>query len=107
MLQSSFISKAHELDAWLEEFGYWNDHVHILLRTSPNIALSNIYGQLKGISAWLWRKRWPQRPFFWADGVFVATVDADNCDALRHYIRNQKKHHDDQTTVSLWEPEIQ
>ena len=40
--------KAHDLDAWLEEFGAWNDHVHILLRTRPTIALSDVYRQLKG-----------------------------------------------------------
>jgi putative transposase len=100
----SMRAKAHELDAWIEEFGGWREHVHLLVRARPTIALSDVYGQLKGFASWEWRRQWPDRPFGWGDGVYVVTVDPDNCDGLRAYIRNQRTHHGDGTIVTSWEP---
>lgn len=97
--------KAHEVDAWIEEFGGWREHVHLLLRARPTIALSEVYGQMKGLSAWAWRKEWPERPFGWGDGVWAVTVDPENCQALREYIRNQRQHHDSRSLIAVWEPE--
>ncbi|MCP4675129.1 MAG: hypothetical protein GY854_06410 [Deltaproteobacteria bacterium] len=65
----------------------------------------DVYGQLKGFSTWSWRKRWPDKPFGWSDGVYAVTVDPENCQGLRNYIRNQHAHHGDGTTVPHWEPE--
>ncbi len=105
LLVACFKKKAHELDAWVEEFGCWFDHVHILLRTGPSLPLSDVYRQLKGISTWTWNKQWPEQPFAWSDGVFVATADPHDCDALRHYIQNQKQHHEQKTAIPIWEPD--
>jgi putative transposase len=97
--------KAHQLDAYIEEFGGWRDHIHFLVRARPTIALSDLYRQLKGFSAYSWRKQFPEDPFKWADGVFAATVDPDNCDDLRAYVRNQHKHHTENSLVAKWEPD--
>ncbi len=87
-------SKAHALDAYIEAGGGWRDHLHLLLQSRPTIKLSELYGQLKGYSATMWRKRLPGRPFKWGDGVFAKTVDPDKCDALRKYIKCQWRHHE-------------
>ena len=100
-----FKAKAHELDAFIEEFGCWRDHVHLLIRTRPTISLADVYGQLKGFSSYLWQKRFSDRPFKWADGVFAATVDPSKCDGLRNYIKNQKRHHENASIIHAWEPE--
>jgi putative transposase len=97
--------KAHDLDAWIEEFGTWRDHVHLLVRTRPTIALSEVYGQMKGFSAWAWRKQWPDRPFNWGDGVWAESVDPLDCDALRAYIRGQRRHHENGSLQREWEPD--
>ena len=34
--------KAHDLDAWIEEIGGWREHLHVLVRTRPTVALSDI-----------------------------------------------------------------
>jgi putative transposase len=104
-IESFMKKKAHDLDAWLEEFGAWNDHVHVLLRMRPTVCLSDVYGQLKGFSAWSLRQRWPDRTFGWSDGVFAETVDPNNCEPLRMYIRNQRIHHEQGSTQHRWEPE--
>ena len=97
--------KADDLDAWIEEFGSWYDHVHIILRIRPSMRLSDVYGQLKGFSSWSLRKRWPDTPFGWSDGVYAVTVDPDNCLGLRNYIRSQRTHHEEGTAQQRWEPE--
>jgi len=104
-LRGYFCDKAHDLDAWIEEFGSWYDHVHLLVRAPPTRPLSDVYGQLKGFASWSWTKRWPDRPFHWSDGVFVATVDPDRCEPLRAYIRNQRTHHAERHLHPPWEPE--
>ena len=96
--------KAHELDVWIEEFGAWYDHLHLLLRIRPTNCLADVYGQLKGFSAWSLRQHIQDTPFAWADGVYAVTVDPENCDGLRAYIRNQRTHHAEATIQLRWEP---
>jgi len=104
-LLSLLKKKAHDLNAYIEEFGSWYDHVHILIRTSPSIELSKIYRQLKGYSSWAWNKKFPDRFFKWADGAFAATCDPDNTYNLRLYIRGQRDHHHNEKIEQKWEPE--
>ena len=96
--------KAHDLDAWIEEYGAWRDHVHLLLRTRPTMALSEVYGQMKGFAAWAWRKRWPDRPFNWGDGVWAVSVSPGSYDELRAYVRVQRLHHAEGSVQAHWEP---
>ncbi len=103
-IKASMISKAHELDVYIEEFGAWNDHVHLLIRAQPTMSLSDIYGRLKGYSAWILNQNPNDRRFNWSDGVYAVTVDPDNCNGLRSYIRNQRSHHRMAQLEPKWEP---
>ena len=96
-------SKAHDLDSYIEEGGGWREHLHLLLQSRPTVRLSDLYGQLKGYSATMWRKRYPDRPFKWGDGVFAKSVDPDNCFELREYIRNQWRRHESGLLVPEFE----
>jgi putative transposase len=102
-LLSQMKSKAHEIDATIEEFGAWRDHVHVLLRTVPTLALSDLCRQLKGYSATQWRKAFPDRPFKWGDGAYSITVDPDHCERLREYIRDQWRRHESKNVVPEFE----
>lgn len=104
-LPGYFKKKAHDLDTYVEEFGSWYDHVHLLLSTKPAIALSDVYGQLKGFAAYSWQQDQPTRPFKWKDGVWVVTVTPDDCATLREYIRNQRRHHAEKNLMPSFEPE--
>ncbi len=97
--------KAHDIDVYIDEIGGWRDHVHLFLRARPTMALSDVYGQLKGFSSHSWRKRYPKKHFKWGDGVYAATTDPHNSEELRAYIRNQKTHHETGHIVPIWEPE--
>ena len=98
-----FKKKADDLDAYVEEFGSWFNHVHLLVRSSPALALSNLYGRLKGFASRGWNLKHPDRMLAWSDGVFAATVDPEENEELRVYIRNQRLHHEKKTKVARWE----
>ena len=87
----------------LPEGGGWKDHLHLLLQSRPTIRLCDLYGQLKGYGATMWRKRFADRPFKWGDGMFARTADPDNCGELRSYIRNQWKRHENGLLVPDFE----
>ena len=98
-------TKAHHLDAYILEIGGWREHVHLLIRTRPTMALSEVYGQLKGFSSRCWHRKFPEMPFGWADGVWAMTVDPSNCEGLILYIRSQHAHHEAATAIQVWEPD--
>jgi len=97
--------KANQLDAQILEFGGYFEHVHLLLRARPTVALSALYGQLKGFSSHSWHREYSDLAFGWADGVWAKTVDPDNCEALRVYVRDQWSRHEQRESVAEWEPE--
>jgi REP element-mobilizing transposase RayT len=43
VLAKLFEVKAHDLDAYIEEFGCWRDHVHLLVRIAPKLSLAKLY----------------------------------------------------------------
>ncbi|MCP4601920.1 MAG: IS200/IS605 family transposase [Proteobacteria bacterium] len=103
-LKSFLKAKAHHLDAYILEMGGWREHMHLLIRTRSTMALSDVYGRLKGFSSRAWHKQFPDLPFAWADGVYAVTVDPENTTNLKAYIRSQRVHHEHGTTVDAWEP---
>jgi putative transposase len=104
VLRGFMETKAHELDVYLEEFGFWCEHTHLLLRSNPTIALADAYRHLKGFSSHAWNLRSPDRPFRWADGVWAVTVSPGDTDALRNYIRQQWDCHERRAAIPVWEP---
>ena len=103
LLFGAFKKKAHDLGAYIEELGSWYDHVHVLARTPPTLLLTRFYGQLKGFSSYRWSREWPDKPFFWGDGVYISTVDPRENNELRRYIRNQRSIHAGRTQLDAWE----
>jgi REP element-mobilizing transposase RayT len=97
-------SKARDLDCYVEEQGGWREHVHLLVQTRTSTRLSDLYGQMKGFGATMWRRRFPGRPFKWEDGVYVKSVDPDLCDDLREYLRTQWRRHESGLIVPVMEP---
>ena len=80
-----------------------NDHVHVLVRIPPKLALATLYGQMKGFATHAMRERDSGHPFRWQDGVCSVTVDPDKREELRRYIRNQWEHHETGGVIEHWE----
>ena len=72
------------------------DHIHMLVRIPPKIAVSNFMGYLKGKSSLMIFERHANFKYkygnrnFWAKGFFVSTVGLDT-KKIQEYIRDQKK----------------
>ena len=72
------------------------DHIHMLVRIPPKIAVSNFMGYLKGKSSLMIFERHTNLKYkygnrnFWAKGFFVSTVGLDT-EKVQEYIKNQEK----------------
>ena len=72
------------------------DHVHLLIDCNPQHSIPNIIKALKGVSARLLFKEFPQLKkklwggSLWNPSYFVATVSEHTEAQIRQYIQNQK-----------------
>jgi putative transposase len=70
------------------------DHVHLLVRLPPTIALADALRVLKTNSSRWVHERWPTHAnFAWQTGYGVFSVSQSNAEAVRRYIANQEAHH--------------
>ena len=70
------------------------DHVHLLTRLPPTIALSDFIGRLKGATAF--RVNHEVKPKFklvWQEGYGALTLRKDELDKVSLYIDRQEEHH--------------
>ena len=70
------------------------DHVHLLTRFSPTIAISDMLRLIKGNSSKMVNdKIKPRIPFEWQSGYGAFSVSESQCAKVRAYILNQEVHH--------------
>ena len=73
-----------------------SDHIHMLVKIPPKIAVSNFMGYLKGKSSLMIFERHANLKYkygnrnFCAKGYFVSTVGL-NAETVKEYIKNQEK----------------
>jgi putative transposase len=72
------------------------EHVHVLLRSSPVIAISDLVRELKANSS-KWARRTHEPKFSWQRRFGAFTVSESNVDTVRKYIQRQKIHHQKQS----------
>ena len=76
------------------EIGGVADHVHILARRSPTLAVADVIREVKGSSSkWLHEQDDSHRGFEWQKGYGAFTVSYDRAKTVSNYIRNQEEHH--------------
>ena len=85
------------------------DHVHILLGLKPDMALSDLVGDIKtGSSNFINRQKWVRGRFNWQQGYGAFSCSRSQLDAVIRYIQNQQRHHARKTFgqehVELLEP---
>ena len=88
------ISKRYEVQ--FVEIGYESDHVHFLVQSVPDYAVSKMVGMLKSVTA---KKLFQKHPEiksllwggnFWTSGFYANTVGQySNEEVIRAYVRNQ------------------
>ena len=73
-----------------------SDHIHMLVRIPPKIAISNFMGYLKGKSTLMIYDRHPElqnkwNKAFWARGYYVTTIGNVTEKTIKRYIQEQYK----------------
>ncbi len=70
------------------------DHVHLLLRLPPRLALADAVRVVKtNSSRWVHQSRALRRRFQWQAGYGAFSVSQSNVPEVVRYIRNQEQHH--------------
>ncbi len=98
IIASSFSSVANDLEFTIDEVNGEQDHVHLLLRYSPNASVSKIVNILKGVSSRMIRKTsYPEvvknllGNHFWSPSYFAASCGGAPLEIVKHYIEQQGK----------------
>lgn len=70
------------------------DHTHVLLGLKPNIAPSDLIGDIKtGSTNHINEQRWISCRFSWQEGYGAFSVSHSHLDRVANYIHNQETHH--------------
>jgi REP element-mobilizing transposase RayT len=70
------------------------DHTHVLLGLKPNVAPSDLIGDVKtGSTNYINEQRWIGCRFSWQEGYGAFSVSRSYLDRVANYIRNQERHH--------------
>jgi putative transposase len=70
------------------------DHTHLLLGLKPNIAPSDLIGDIKtGSTNHINKQRWFGCRFSWQEGYGAFSVSHSHLDRVANYILNQQRHH--------------
>lgn len=81
----------------IEEMNGDLDHIHLLISCSPQHYIPDIIKALKGVSARLLLKEFPQIKkqlwggHIWNPSYFIATVSENTEEQIRNYIKSQKQ----------------
>jgi len=78
----------------LLDAGGTDDHVHLLVSQSKNIALASLLKEVKGdSSSWIKSQGCQYRNFHWQDGYGAFSFAYRDLSALKQYVSSQKEHH--------------
>ncbi len=70
------------------------DHVHCLVSLPDDLSIGKVAQLLKGESSyWVNKNKITKTKFEWQNEYFAVSVDDNNIDAVREYIKNQEEHH--------------
>lgn len=81
-----------KLDCKLISLAIEDDHVHLFINTAPHLAPIQIIHQIKGYSARVLRKEFPELmrlPSMWTRSYFVSTAGNVSSETVKRYIENQ------------------
>lgn len=79
----------------LEEWGYEEDHVHVLFRTRPSTCLSKFINAYKSASSRLIKRDFPEvrkhlwKEYFWSRSYCLLTSGGVPVKVIRKYVESQ------------------
>ena len=91
---AAIVAKCHALKCEALAVGGMPDHVHLLVRLHPALAVSGLLKEVKGASSHLVTHQVCPGEFFKWQGAYGAfSVSKDALERVRAYIERQKAHH--------------
>jgi REP element-mobilizing transposase RayT len=82
------------------------DHVHLLVRIPPTVAVSALVKQVKGVSSHLLTHAVPGTDGFrWQGGYGAFTIAKAGVPEVVEYVRSQQEHHQSGSVRGDWEPQ--
>jgi len=76
------------------EIGGVADHVHLLVKLKPVLAVAGALRTIKSNSSrWMNDEKRPRERFEWQDGYAALSVSESQVAAVRRYIQRQEEHH--------------
>jgi putative transposase len=102
-LYQSFRVECQGLNAEIIAVGGMEDHVHLLVRFPTTVSIAKLVQQVKGASSHLITSKTGEA-FRWQGGYGAFTVSKALVPRIREYIRDQEKHHREDTFFPALEP---
>jgi len=101
-------AQARQADIYLDLAGGTADHVHILLKLSPQQALAGVMEILmQGTADWLRQQKKVSADFAWSPGYAASSVSPDRVPMLRRHLRRQAQVHQQiPLERELWELDL-
>ena len=89
--------KSKELKIILDTFEIMPDHIHLFIKSTPNIPIYIILKHFKGYSSKILRNEFKHlktnfRNGLWSPSYFIETIGCINENTIRRYIENQTKY---------------
>jgi REP element-mobilizing transposase RayT len=83
-----------DLDCTVRRINGTADHVHLLFQMTPNIAVKDIFQNIKGESSHWWNQQnFSEKKFAWQIGYGAFSVSESQVGQVEEYIKNQEEHH--------------
>ena len=74
------------------------DHIHLLAKLPPTIAVSDMLRLMKANSSkWINETKKPKKSFEWQPGYAAFSVSESQVGTVESYIENQREHHQKRT----------
>jgi len=104
IIHTTLDAKAKELRAVLHAFGSVADHVHVVISIPPVVSVAACVKHLKGTSSRAANARTCTGEVFrWQEGYGVLSLGERSLATVIGYVRDQRRHHGEGTTVDVYE----
>ncbi|MFQ5614488.1 MAG: IS200/IS605 family transposase [Anaerolineae bacterium] len=100
----TILNKAKELNCIVHAIGGIEDHIHLAVSIPPKLAVAEVIRHLKGASAYyVNHQSQTAAAFKWQGGYGALSFGDRSLETIVAYIRNQKEHHRQRTTIAIYE----
>lgn len=101
-------AKATQMGAILHAVGGTEDHLHLVVSVAPTMAISEFVGQVKGSSSHFMNHTVSlPTPFAWQAEYGIVSFDRRKLGRIMDYVKSQRQHHAEQTTIPALERVVQ